>query len=204
MSEDLDPSATEVLRYWFGSSADDLEVNEQQSRLWWGHEASTDKEIRERFAELLERAGRGELDGWCASPRGRLAVIVVLDQFSRNVHRGSAQAFAQDPCALALCVEGLERDEDHALRPIERLFFYLPLEHAESLALQERSVAEQRDLLAEVPPAWRDTFAGFVDFALRHREVIARFGRFPHRNRLLGRESTPEELTFLAQPGSAF
>lgn len=196
--------AREVLEYWFGESSDDLEINRQKSDLWWGHGEATDREIRERFGALLERGAAGELDEWAHTPVGRLALIVLLDQFSRNVYRDTPGMFAQDEKALALCLEGMEREHDRVLRPIERVFFYLPMEHAEDLDLQERCVATMRELADEVPEAWRETFETFVDFAERHRVIIERFGRFPHRNAILGRESTDEERAFLEQPGSSF
>src|SRR5690606_17045287 len=148
---------------------------------------------------VLEDAGAGRLDGWARSPRGRLALIIVLDQLSRNIHRDSAAAFASDARAQALCMEGLERGDDRELAPLERWFFYMPLEHAESLELQERSVREFERLAAEAPAELQSALEAALDYARRHRDVIARFGRFPHRNTVLGRDSTPEEQAYLAR-----
>jgi len=176
----------EVLTYWFEGGPD-------RTARWFGAGPATDAEVRRRFGDTLERAARGELDEWAATPRGRLALVVVLDQFSRNVHRGTARSFAQDSRALALCLEGLGRGEDRALAPVERAFFYMPLQHAEDAGVQERSVACFERLAAEAPDV-----AGFLDYARQHRDAIARFGRFPHRNATLSRRSTPEEDAFLA------
>ena len=139
------------------------------------------------------------------SPAVRLALILLLDQLPRNIHRGTPAAFAQDPLARDLCLKGLSIGADKSLSPLERVFFYLPLEHAESREQQARSVALFEALAAEQAgtPA-QATFAGFADFARRHQVIIERFGRFPHRNDILGRTSTPEEAAFLQQPGSGF
>lgn len=185
--------------FWFGTQADDALVAQERSRLWWGKDARTDREIERRFAAIAAKAARGELDDWAATPQGRLALILLTDQFPRNMYRGTPQSFASDPQALAWCKEGIAAGMDAALRPVERIFFYLPLEHAESLADQDRAVA----LFAELA-AGAAAFDGFLDYARRHREVIARFGRFPHRNRILGRTSTAGELAFLRQKGSSF
>ena len=176
----------DVLSYWFAPGP------ERMAR-WFGGDAATDADCRRRFASTLDAAARGELDDWTTTPRGRLALIVVLDQFSRNVHRGTSRAFAQDARALALCLDGLARGDDRALAPEERAFFYLPLEHAEDAAMQARSVACFEALAAEAPEQ-----SEFLPFAREHRDVIARFGRFPSRNATLGRRSTPDEEAFLA------
>ncbi len=193
-----------ILAFWFGSEPDDAAVAGAQSRLWWGKDATVDAAMGERFTPWVDRAARGELDAWRNAPRGRLALILLADQFPRNIHRGTAAAFALDPLARRWCREGLTAGADRALRPIERVFFYLPLEHSESLDDQEDAVALYRGLMTELDARLQPVFAGFLDYALRHRDVVARFGRFPHRNRLLGRPSTAEEEAFLATPGSSF
>ncbi len=147
----------------------------------------------------------GELEAeWGATPRGRIALIIVLDQFSRHIHRGTPAAFAQDPAAQRLALAGVEQGTDRALIPAQRAFFYLPFEHAEDLALQRRGVQLFQLLATEVAPAWRKEYTGFSDYAGHHRDIVERFGRFPHRNTVLGRASTPEETEFLKQPGSSF
>jgi uncharacterized protein (DUF924 family) len=193
--------------FWFGpdaAAASDAVVAERQAALWWRKNPEVDAQMRLRFAASIAHAAQHALDDWAATPHGRLALILLTDQFTRNVYRNTPAAFAWDPLARAWCKDGLAAGMHRALRPIERVFFYLPLEHAEDLEDQERAVSLFRELLAEVPADERATFAGFLDFAERHRAVIARFGRFPHRNAILGRASTDEEVAFLAQPGSSF
>jgi len=146
----------------------------------------------------------GELTSWGETPHGELARIILLDQFPRNIYREQPRAFAYDMQALSWTLEGLAKQSDQQLRPVERVFFYLPLEHAEDLGHQETSVKLFRELVEAVPQEQRNTFAGFFDFAVRHHDIIDRFGRFPHRNVILGRESTSEEEEFLTQPGSSF
>jgi uncharacterized protein (DUF924 family) len=188
----------DVLEFWF--PPDPARAN----KLWWGKDEQLDAEIRERFGATLATAKAGELDHWADHARGRLALIVVLDQLSRNILRGDPETYAADEHARALTLRGLELGHDRELSPTERLFFYLPLEHSESLDDQERCVALMKQLAAEVDEDRRATFTGYIDYAIRHRDIIARFGRFPHRNAVLGRTSTPEELEFLTQPGSSF
>lgn len=195
----------EILSYWFGpGGGDGWTFSEERLQLWFGKSAEVDEEIRARFGGDLDAAIRGELDDWTATPRGRLALLILLDQFSRHVFRGSPKAFAQDPKAQGIVLEGLERGDHRAIRPMERSFFYLPLEHAEDLALQERSVQLFRELADESPQPMRERYLSFLDYAERHEVIIRRFGRFPHRNLVLGRESTEEEEAFLLEPGSSF
>jgi uncharacterized protein (DUF924 family) len=160
--------------------------------------------LQERFGAAASAAAAGVLDHWTGSPRGRLALILLVDQLPRAIHRDTPEAFAQDDSARKTAAQGLESGADRLLRPIERLFFYLPFEHSEDLEDQDRSVELFHELALSVPEEQCPTFAAFVDYAKRHREVIVRFGRFPHRNRILGRESTAEEIAFLEQPGSSF
>ena len=194
----------DLLDFWFGDNPDDAAVAESRAELWWGHRQDTDELLQLKFGAAASAAAAGVLDHWTGSPRGRLALILLLDQLPRAVHRATPAAFAQDAKARAVAERGLKSGADRLLRPIERLFFYLPFEHSEDLADQNRSVELYRELVKSVPTAQRETFAGFVDYAVRHRDMITRFGRFPHRNQILGRESTPEERAFLEQPGSSF
>lgn len=200
----LTSPAASVLAYWFGTQAGDAAAAQAQRKLWWSKDAAVDADIRERFGALVQAAADGAHHDWALTPHGRLALIVLFDQFPRNIHRDTPQAFAFDARALQLALDGIADGADRQLRPIERVFCYLPLEHAESPAMQERSVALFSALAAEVPDSDQDTFKGFMDYAVRHREVIVRFGRFPHRNRILGRVSTAAEMEFLKQPGSSF
>ena len=193
-----------VLEFWFGSNPDDALVAKEKSALWWSKNPQMDNEIRQRFENLVRKADAGELADWQSTSQGRLALILLTDQFPRNIYRDSAKAFAYDAKALAWCLDGLEQGLDRKLRPIERVFFYLPLEHSEELDHQEQAVKQFRELLDQAGTEQKEVFAEYLEFAVRHRNIIARFGRFPHRNKILGRESTPEELAFLNQPGSSF
>lgn len=193
-----------ILHYWFGDQAGDVRTAQSQAPLWWKKSAQVDVEIKERFNECVVRAGAGGLDVWADEPRGRLALTLLCDQFTRHIYRDTPQAFSLDYRALAWAREGLALKADQALRPIERVFLYLPLEHSESMLDQEEAVRLFGQLKASVPEEAKDTFGGFLNYAIRHRDTIARFGRFPHRNAVLGRPSTDEEIAFLKQPGSSF
>jgi uncharacterized protein (DUF924 family) len=194
----------EILGFWFGSNADDAAAAAEKAALWWKKDARTDQEIARRFAAQADAAREGRLADWSGAARGRLALILLTDQFPRSIHRNQARAFAADPVAQTLALDGVALGHDRELRRIERVFFYLPLEHAESKALQEQSTAHFSALEREADPSMRAVFADFLNYAVRHRAIIERFGRFPHRNAALGRTSTPEEEAFLRQPGSSF
>lgn len=186
----------EVLAFWFGST-------DAADPRWFKRSEAFDAAIRERFGATVASALAGRLDGWAAQPPGALASIVVLDQFTRNIHRGTPAAFAGDAQALTLALQLAHSGEHLRLPPLQRWFAYLPLEHAEDLTLQQQCVRLFEALAAE-PGPHREALAGALDYARRHHDVIARFGRFPHRNAILGRASTPEEVAFLLQPGSSF
>ena len=177
--------AEAVLRFWFV---------ELEPRDWWRKDPELDQRIASRFGALLETAATGALAEWRTTPRGRLAEIIVLDQFSRNIHRGSAEAFANDALALRLAEEAVATGAALELPVEERRFFYMPYMHSESAAVHETAMR-----LFATPGLEKN-----LDFERRHKAVIDRFGRFPHRNALLGRESTAEEIEFLKQPGSSF
>lgn len=188
----------DVLRFWFPelSGADHARMVRQFE--WW-FRGGADSGIAERFPLLLERATRGELDHWSKCPRPRLALILVLDQFSRSLYRDTARAFAQDQKALALALEGLEIGHFTALEtPWEKTFFLLPLGHSEELSHLERAVTLAEQLSENAPPEMRRILEHSASQARGHRDVIARFGRHPHRNAVLGRQSTAEELEYLA------
>jgi uncharacterized protein (DUF924 family) len=193
--------AQDVLLFWFGPRPYSAASVQQHSRLWFGAAEvvpQTDELIRDRFADTMRLAENGELAGWDSSPRRRLALIVLLDQFSRHFYRGSARAFAQDHQALSLSVSGMLYGADAALDPLERIFFYMPLQHAESLDVQDESVAAFRRLIDEAPSELHTTFEEALRAAVQHRDIIARFGRFPQRNAVLNRSSTPDESEWLA------
>ena len=193
-----------VLDFWFGAPGSATGIAGRQNRLWFGKSPANDQAVIDRFAATLTAATAGHLDHWTYTPRGRLALVIVLDQFPHHIYRDRPQAFATDAQALGLTLAALATHEDRQLTPIERVFLYLPLEHAESLEIQERAVSLYAKLAHEAAAAERPLFDGFLDYARKHREVVARFGRFPHRNAILGRASTPDEIAFLKQPGSRF
>jgi len=193
-----------ILDYWFGAPGSAGEIAQRQSKLWFGKLPEKDREVSEKFTSTFEAAITGALDVWTATPRGRLALVIVLDQFPHHIHRDTPDAFAQDAKALALSLAALAAGEDKSLALIERVFLYLPLEHAESIAMQDLSVAQYQQLVDASDASERALFANFLDYAHKHREVVLRFGRFPHRNAILGRASSPEEIAFLQQPGSRF
>lgn len=190
--------------FWFGTHPDDDAVIARQSALWWRKQADVDAEIRRRFAPWVARAARGELDGWLTDVRGRLALILLTDQFPRNIWRGEAAAFAFDVLALRWAKDTLRLGLDNELRAVERVFVYLPLEHSEDLGDQREAVRLFDRLAASVPAPNRPSFDGYLDYARRHLAIIERFGRFPHRNAALGREAREDETAFLQQPGSSF
>jgi len=198
------------LLFWFGSKPYTAARVAQQSRLWFTDGAApelapqTDELIGERFSAQMACAECGELGSWESSPRRRLALILLLDQFPRNVYRGTARAFAQDGKALSLAVSGMQLGADAALEPLERIFFYMPLMHAESAEIQEESLAAFRRLLDEAPAELRGHFEAALRAAGLHRDLIARFERFPHRNRLLGRANTTAEAEWLAAETTRF
>jgi uncharacterized protein (DUF924 family) len=196
-------TAESLHTHWFGGKADDAAAD-RQSKLWWGKSDETDAELARRFTPLVETARSGALEDWATTPRGALALVLLTDQLPRNIYRGTAAAFASDPMARALAIASLDRGWDRQVLPIERVFLYLPLEHAESMEDQDRSVALYTRLFQEAPASQVERYRNFLTFALRHRRVIERFGRFPHRNATLGRESTDEEIAFLQEPGSSF
>ena len=193
-----------VLYFWFGDSSDDGEVAARHSELWWAKSADNDQLIWAKFSHRVEQASAGILTPWLEHPEGRLAAIILIDQFRRNIYRDKPEAFAEDALARRWCREGLENNVDALLRPIERVFFYLPLEHSEDLKDQEDSLRLFAQLRDEASQELRPLFDSFYDFARRHYEIIAQFGRFPHRNAILGRDSSAEEIAFLREPGSSF
>ena len=194
----------DVLTFWFGGLNEGEPVPSGRFDLWFGGAGTTDLQIRDCFAAEVDRAGRGAYDAWSVSPRGSLALIILLDQFPRNIFRGSPRAYAFDEKARDFCLRGMAAGQDRELITVERAFFYLPLEHAEDSALQQLSVAAFAKLFREAPDSLKETCRGFLDYAERHRAVIDRFGRFPHRNMSLSRTSTAEEEAFLREPGSTF
>jgi len=197
MSEATASEADAVLDFWFGApgSRESGTVRKE----WFSKDAAFDATIRERFGALVERALRGELEAWGDAPRSALAQILLLDQFTRNAFRGTARSFAGDARALVAASRMVGSRQDVALPPFMRGFVYLPFEHAEGLEMQDEAIRLFNKLVSEAPE-----HADMLDYAHRQRAVIERFGRFPHRNEILGRQSTAEEIAFVRQPGSGF
>lgn len=191
-------------RFWFGTIDHTREYFEEKNSLWFGKDEAFDKEIRDRFLTWYEDLENWDLEKWKKYPRGVIALLILTDQIPRNAFRGTPRMYQYDriarDLAIGLCESG--RDLDYDL--VERIFIYMPLEHSENLADQELAVKKFEELLAEVSVSLRPIFQDFLDYALRHRDIIERYGRFPHRNQLLKRTSSPDELDFLKKPGSLF
>jgi uncharacterized protein (DUF924 family) len=189
-------SPADVLAFWFGKEGEPGygEFRDQ----WFRKDETFDREVAARFGGLYEQAAAGELDGWREEAEGCLALVIVLDQFPRNMFRGDARTHATDGKALDTARYAIEHALDRELPAFQRLFLYMPFMHAERVEDQRRSVGLFEGLAAE--PGGPDV----VEYAVGHREIVERFGRFPHRNAILGRETTPEEAEFLTQPGSSF
>ncbi|WP_050477962.1 DUF924 family protein [Herbaspirillum rhizosphaerae] len=209
-------SATEnidaILAFWFGADGsgtdtDVATIAARQSASWWGKDAAVDRDIQSRFEADLLAAADNQRDDWADTPQGMLALILLLDQFSRNMYRDTAKAFAFDALAQQCCHLGLAQGFDQQLSLLQRVFFYLPLEHSEDLDDQEYAVQLFRALAkqgAKDDPAGKASFDNYLKYADRHHAIIERFGRFPHRNAILGRPSTAEETAFLKEPDSSF
>jgi uncharacterized protein (DUF924 family) len=188
------PQPSDVLFFWFGGPG----LHGKRHKRWFEKSDAFDREIGERFAPLYEHAAAGKLAHWKSQPVDCLALILILDQFPRNMFRGTPRAFAADPLALEAARHAVALGYDRGMLPVERLFAYLPFEHSEALADQVKAceLTQPLEAFEETADAYR--------YAVAHREIIERFGRFPHRNAILGRTSTAEEMEFLKQPGSAF
>jgi uncharacterized protein (DUF924 family) len=196
--------AEDILDYWFGDTVRDPARIRARMEFWFGADPARDAEMRERWGDLVAAASEGKLDFWTRTPRGRLAVLILLDQMRRNIYRGTAEAFRRDGRARYLMRDGQSRVMDLKLTPIERIFFYMPLQHSESLDDQELAVDRFLQLEREVAAQYREIFGGFRKYAQKHRDIIARFGRFPHRNPIVGRRNTSEEEAWLAGGGERF
>lgn len=202
-----DPRCRALITFYFAETSApecSLEALETRTKLWFFRNSATDEAIREAFAEDVQRALGGELEDWNSTAVGWLGLVVLVDQFPRNLHRDSPLAFANDPLGLRIGLEGLARGYDQELSAGERLVSYLPLMHAEDRAIQAQSTELYRRLAETAPVALQPELASAYRFAARHREIIDRFGRFPHRNTVLGRASTEDELAFLQEPNSSF
>jgi uncharacterized protein (DUF924 family) len=196
----MDADAKEFHEFWFGPPTGPLGAASR----FWEKDAAFDELLRGRFHGLHQAIATGSREAWTKTARSAAVYVVVLDQLSRNMFRGTADAFAHDQRALAATLEGMRSGIDRELDPVERRFFYMPLLHAEDLEMQDRAIIAFATLAADTTEAERAPIFTQVVSAAKHRRIIARFGRFPHRNAPLGRTSTPDELAFLEEPGSAF
>ena len=201
--------ARSVRDFWFGPRQLPADELNRRIRFWFGDGSSQlrqrrDEEIRRRFGELLERAASGQLAAWADGPRRRLSLILLLVQFPRNIFRGTVRAFAYDAQALGLTLSGMQSAADAALGVVERIFFYMPLQHSESREVQDESVAAYRRLHSEAPEELSCLFSSALRSAENHRAIVEQFGRFPYRNRVLGRTSTAEENEWLRRGGASF
>ena len=187
-----------ILAFWFKEQELSAPQIDRRMDIWFGEDQAFDHEIQEEFAADVDKASAGKLDHWAHESRGRLALILLLDQFRRNIHRGTPKAYAKDKIALKLCVEGAMEKKDKGLTPIQRAFFYMPLQHTESRKVQAKSVAIYNKLAEAVSPTYQETFLTIAQFAELHHDIVDRFGRFPHRNKTMRRDNTPEEDEYLA------
>ncbi len=201
--EDLSRIET-ILSFWFKEQELSAPQIDRRMDIWFGEDPVFDREIEEEFADDVARACEGKLDHWATEPHGRLALIILIDQFRRNIYRNSAEAFSKDRLALKLCVEGAVEKKDKSLTPIQRVFFYMPLQHAESAKVQAKALEVYNRLAESVSPTYQETFLTVAQFAELHKDIIDQFGRFPHRNRLLGRANTSEENEYLASDSPDF
>ncbi len=195
--EDKDRIET-ILSFWFKEQELSAPQIDHRMEMWFSEDPVFDHEVEKEFADDVSAACEGNLDHWAAEPRGRLALIILIDQFRRNIYRNTAEAFSKDKLALKLCVEGAMEKKDAGLTPIQRVFFYMPLQHAESSKVQAKSLALYNRLAEIVSPTYRETFLTVAQFAELHKDIIDQFGRFPHRNKLLNREDTEQEAEYLA------
>lgn len=200
-SSQISPRISDILDFWFGSLPDPSYFPQNKVPIWFTETTEIDRQMRENFSQDVQAALNGEYNHWRATPKGRLALILLLDQFTRHIYRNKPQEFVGDPMARGLVLEGLQQGDDQSLYPIEKAFFYLPLEHTENLDMQNLVVSLYRRLLMDAPSSMKPKIDAFLQYAIMHRRQIASFGRFPHRNFILKRKSTPEEIIFLKQWG---
>ncbi len=193
----------DILQFWFSDIVDD-DVTVDKSSLWWGGGEIIDSDIKRQFEELLGQAASGHLKNWEATPQGLMALIILLDQFPLNIYRGAARAYNYESQAIQLCLNGIEKKMDTELSLIERIFFYMPLEHSEKIEHQNLAVKMVGQLVASAAPGNRKRMQGFLDFAIEHQDIVQKFSRFPHRNEVLGRKPTPEETAYLNSGGKCY
>jgi uncharacterized protein (DUF924 family) len=193
-----------ILSFWFGPIKQDGTWSDYYAKRWFSSDPEFDDQIKLLFERDVENAALGRFQDWKECPKGRLALILLLDQFPRNLYRGTARAFAYDKRALALCLEGIELGQDKKLAPIQQQFFYMPLMHAEEKAIQDKSIEIFQTLSIRVPFKQKEYFENTLRFATLHHHIVQQFGRFPHRNSILGRTSTQEEQEYLNESNQSF
>ena len=197
-------SALGIVDFWFGSAQDTQTICDQKKSLWWQKNQETDQLIKSQYGELVDEVYSGNCEEWLKTSAGVLASIITLDQFPRNIYRGSERSFAYDHRALEISKQMMADGGHQDLSLIQRVFAFLPYEHSENMDDQVTSIKLFEELVQLAPDNEKEVFKGFYDFALKHHEIIEKFGRYPHRNIILGRNSTKEELAFLERPGSSF
>ena len=188
-----------IIKFWFGRVEETIVPSENRARIWFGESDDIDDEIKDLFSEDLENAIVGGFNSWDNHPRGQLAKIILLDQFSRHIYRNTPKAYSNDKLALDICLKGIGSEDEHALSLIERVFYYFPLLHSEDISNQEKSVRAYQMLAEMAFSETRVIYDSFLKFANHHYTIIQRFGRFPQRNKVLGRDSTEEELIYLEE-----
>ncbi|MDK1024320.1 MAG: DUF924 family protein [Gammaproteobacteria bacterium] len=194
----------DIIEFWFSDSLDSPESARNRSKFWYVSNSVTDDEIRTQFGPVLEAAHNGLISDWEASPEGALALVILLDQFSRNIYRGDAKAYSGDELALAIAKRAVQSGFDQDLPGLQRLFLYHPLHHSEQISDQEKAVALFQNVEDQSPEDWREFLHGFTKFAIHHKDVVTRFGRFPHRNKILHRRNTKEEQAYLDGGASSY
>ena len=204
MTDDDQARIDAILLFWFKEQELSGPQIDRRMDIWFGADPVFDHEIEKEFADDVVAACEGRLDHWATEPHGRLALILLIDQFRRNIHRNSAEAFSKDKLALKLFIEGAMEKKDVGLTALQRVFFYMPLQHAESRKVQEKSVELYNRLAEAVSPTYRETLLTVAQFAELHKDIIDQFGRFPHRNKLLNRDNTSEEDEYLATDSPDF
>lgn len=194
----------DVLEFWFADANESPDATAQRNAFWFTSSPETDQTIWQEYGDVLTDAGAGFFDEWLDTSRGRLALIIVLDQFPRNIFRGTSEVFRYDAKALEFAGQGVTLGHLAGLSVPEQAFFLMPYQHAEDISVQRVGVNLMRSMVEGAPAEWRDTAQGYLDFAVRHHDIVAEYGRFPHRNSLLGRHSTEAETRFLAEGGETF
>lgn len=203
-TQTTDKTIDEITAFWLGESLHDPEAASTRREWWYDGGTAVDDEIRSRFGALIPRACDGELSDWETTSNGALALILLLDQFTRNIHRGTPDVYLGDPRAFEVVNRAIDNGLDKPLHPVARIWLYHPLHHAEQVEDHDRGIALMHDMLKSAPREWHPNIERSITGWGRHRDIVARFGRFPHRNAILGRASTEEERAFMEDGGESF